>query len=176
MTPIRLPCLALLLAALSACSGTNGGGTGTRGSLIEAPPGAPEGTCWSKHTSPAVVETVTRQVLDTPAQVAADGTVLRPAVFRTETRQQIVEPRRQSWVELPCPNRITPEFIASLQRALAARGVYHGPVTSRMDRATRAAVRRFQKQDGFDSSILSIATARKLGLIAVARPGQGSSG
>jgi peptidoglycan hydrolase-like protein with peptidoglycan-binding domain len=36
-----------------------------------------------------------------------------------------------------------------------------------MDNRTRAAVRRFQKPQGLDSGILSLAAARKLGLVAI---------
>jgi hypothetical protein len=38
-----------------------------------------------------------------------------------------------------------------------------------MDRSTRRAVRRFQVGEDLDSAILSMAGARKLGLIAVPR-------
>lgn len=134
-----------------------------------APPGAPEGSCWHQNTSPAVVETVTEQVLVTDVQKNAEGEIITPAVFRTETRQEIVEPRRVSWIETPCPEALTPEFIASVQRALAARGFYNARITGYMDRTTRLALRRFQKASGLDSSTLSLATARHLGLIAVPR-------
>ncbi len=135
----------------------------------EAPPGAPPGTCWHRNTSPAVIETVTDQVLIQPAQVNEAGQITRPAVFRTVTRQEIVQPRRDAWVETPCPDQLTSGFIASLQRALAARGFYQGAITGRMDRATRIAVRRYQKDSGLDSSTLSLATARQLGLVAIAQ-------
>jgi hypothetical protein len=134
-----------------------------------APPGAPPGTCWHRNTSPAVIETVTDQVMVTPAQQDATGQITRPAVFRTVTRQEIVQPRRDTWVETPCPAELTPGFIASVQRALAVRGYYRGAPTGRMDRATRIGLRRYQKEAGLDSSTLSLATARQLGLVAIAR-------
>ena len=58
-------------------------------------------------------------------------------------------------------------FIASLQRALGARDLYRGKISGEMDNRTRASVRRFQKPQGLDSGILSLAAARKLGLVAV---------
>jgi hypothetical protein len=134
-----------------------------------APPGAAPGTCWGKHVTPALIETVTEQVLVQPAEVLSDGTVRNPAIYRTETRQQILRERRETWFETPCAETITPEFIESLQRALAVRGLFGGRPTGVMDARTRAAVRQFQKDQGLDSGILSLAAARQLGLVAVPR-------
>jgi peptidoglycan hydrolase-like protein with peptidoglycan-binding domain len=52
---------------------------------------------------------------------------------------------------------------------LAARDLYSGRINGQMDRSTRRAVRRFQVGEDLDSAILSMAGARKLGLIAVPR-------
>lgn len=136
----------------------------------QAPPGAAPGTCWGKHTTPAVIETVTQQIMMQPAQVTSDGQVIQPAIYKTETQQRIVQERKDTWFQSPCPEIQTPEFLASVQRALAARGYYHGPITAQMDSRTRAAIRKYQKPQGLDSGILSSAAARKLGLIAVERP------
>ena len=68
---------------------------------------------------------------------------------------------------VPCPEVMTTDFIATLQRALAARGQYDGPITGRADPATRRAVQGFQKSHGFDSPILTLDTAQKLGLVPV---------
>lgn len=131
------------------------------------PPGAAPGTCWGKSISPAVVETVTEQILLQPAEVGVDGHVLQPAIYRTETLQRIVRERRETWFEAPCPDLLTSEFIASVQRALAARGIYRGRITGIMDAKTRAAIRRYQEPQGLDSGILALETARQLGLVAV---------
>jgi hypothetical protein len=138
--------------------------------FAEAPPGAAPGTCWGKHTTPAVIETVTQQIMLQPAQVTSDGQVIQPAIYKTETQQRIVTERKDTWFQAPCPAQQTPQFIASVQRALAARGLYRGPITSQMDSPTRAAIRKYQAQQGLDSGILSTAAARKLGLIEVERP------
>ncbi|UWQ76085.1 peptidoglycan-binding protein [Leisingera sp. M658] len=157
----------LLLALLAACVQPPPGGDVSRAGRY-APPGAPPDTCWSTHTSPAVVETITSQVLAQPAQTNSSGQVIRPAIFRTETRQQIVQPRQKRWIEIPCPAMMTPGFIRSIQRALAVRGVYRGPVHGQMDAATRKAVQRYQAPLGLDSGTLTLTSARKLGLVAVA--------
>ena len=140
-------------------------------SLIEteeiAPPGATPGTCWGKDVTPAVIETVTEHIMLQPAEVQADGTVTAPAMFKTETRQQIVRERRETWFQTPCDDALTPEFITSLQRALEARGFYRGPLTGEMDARTRRAVRAYQAPQGLSSGILSLAAAQKLGLSEV---------
>ncbi|MEL0436197.1 peptidoglycan-binding domain-containing protein [Phycobacter sp. K97] len=134
-----------------------------------APPDAPPGTCWDRHVRPAIIETVTVQVLVQPEQRDAGGALIQPAVFRTETRQDIVRPRSESWLEITCPVDMTPDFIASLQRALTVRGHYTGPVTGQMDRPTRRAVLRYQRGLGLESQQLSLDSARRLGLISVPR-------
>jgi hypothetical protein len=53
-----------------------------------------------------------------------------------------------------------------MRAALAARSLYDGPVSGRIDTATSAAVQRYQAGTGLDSPILSLAAARGLGLIA----------
>ena len=135
-----------------------------------APPGAEPGSCWGKVTRPAIIETVTDQVLVQPAQINSDGTVVSPAIYKTDTRQAIVREREDTWFETPCAEVMTVEFIQSVQRALAARGLYAGPISGEMDPRTRKAVRRFQKPEGLDSGILSLAAARRLGLAEVERP------
>lgn len=140
--------------------------------LQEAPPGAAPGSCWGKQITPAVVQTVTDQVLVQPAEIGGDGRVMAPAIYRTETRQDILRQRHETWFETPCAATLTPDFIATLQRALAARGHYTGPIDGEMSARTRAAVRAWQAPEGLDSGILSLAAARRLGLIQVTRDTQ----
>lgn len=171
MIHFRTATLGVLL--LAACTPLTGGGGLDGPGMIrltaERPQGAAPDTCWGKKTSPAIIETVEREVLLKPAQFTAEGVIQQPAVYRRESVQEIVQERVDTWFEVPCADALTDEFISSLQRALAARNVYNGPVTGEMSMRTRAALRRFQAPDGFDSDILTIATARKLGLVAVER-------
>ncbi len=172
MTPIRFLLCATALTGLAACgsSGPDLGALGepevTRFNQI-APPGADPGTCWGKDVTPAIVETVTHQVMLQPAEVLTDGTVSQPAIYKSEIRQDIVRERKETWFRVPCDADLKPEFIASLQRALAARGLHKGDISGEMNAATRAAVRRYQKPQGLNSGILSLAAARKLGLVTV---------
>lgn len=124
-----------------------------------------EGRCFGRDVQPAVIETVTAQEIERPATFAPDGSQLSPAVFRTVTRQQIVREREEVDFETICPPAYTPAFVESLQRALAVRGFYEGPVNGVMDVATGRAVQDFQRRDGPDSPLLSIQAARRLGLV-----------
>ena len=97
-------------------------------------------------------------MLDHRGHLALD---LRPAPLLA-----VVEERRELWFETPCRSEMTPEFVASLQRALKVRGHYQGPISGEMTARTRRAIRSFQKPQGLDSAILSKAAARQLGLVA----------
>lgn len=130
------------------------------------PPPGEEGICWGNDVTPAVIETVTDQELAAPATLAADGTVLTPASYRSVTHQKIVQDRAEVWFRAPCPAVMTADFIATLQRALKARGLYRLALTGAMDGPTRDAIRRFQAPLGFDSPLLTLAAARDLGLVA----------
>lgn len=68
---------------------------------------------------------------------------------------------------VPCPEKMTGDFMASLQRALAARGYFDGEITARADPATRSAVHSFQRANGFNSPVLTLETAQRLGLIPI---------
>ena len=142
-------------------------GTADLGAQIRltAPPER-AGACWAEEITPAIIETVSEQVLVRPETRGPDGTVTAPAVYATETRQRIVQDRRQVWFPTPCLEAMTLEFVASLQRALKARGFYLAPVTGQLDAPTREAVRRFQAPRGLDSATLSVGAAQELGLIA----------
>ncbi len=137
------------------------------------PPGADPDACYGQDVSPAEIETVTEQVMLQPAQIDTEGSILYPAVYKTETRQAIVKERRELWFETPCQTELTPEFIETLQRALKVRGHYRGAVTGEMAARTRRAIRAFQRPQGLDSAILSKAAARQLGLVAFAPPPEG---
>lgn len=137
--------------------------------VASAPPDAAPGVCWDKTVSPAVIETVSRKVLVQPAQISEDGRVQSPPLYTDETVQEVIEPRRDSWYEVPCAADLTPEFIETLQRALTARDFYRGPITGTLDQSTKDAVQQYQMSEGIDATMLSVAGARKLGLIAVKR-------
>ncbi|KAB6717475.1 hypothetical protein C8029_02745 [Roseobacter sp. TSBP12] len=169
--PARLP-LFILAGLLAACQiSAPEEGIMRASETPGAPPGADPNTCYARHVTPAIIETVTEQVLVQPPQIEANGTVSYPAVYRTETRQEIVRERKELWFETLCQEELTPEFIASLQRALSVRGYHAGAANGRMDFATKRAIHAYQSDQGVDSDILSLAAARQLGLKEVPREG-----
>ncbi|PKP71622.1 MAG: peptidoglycan-binding protein [Alphaproteobacteria bacterium HGW-Alphaproteobacteria-4] len=130
-----------------------------------------EGACWAHQIRPAVIETVTEQVQVRPEQRdPSTGAVTRAASFRTETRQQIVSDQIPIWFRTLCDEQMTPDFIASLQRALRARGLYRGLASGDLDSATIRALGAYQTPRGLPSATLALATARELGLIAWETP------
>lgn len=133
------------------------------------PENAPEGTCWGKDVTPAVIETRVQQVQIAAEITDADGNVTSPARFETTRTQEIVSPRNEIWFETPCPEVFTMEFIETLQRAMALRDLYTGPITGEMDQNTRAAIRNLQKPQGLNSDVLSVIAAQRLGIIAYGR-------
>lgn len=79
---------------------------------------ATDGRCFANDVASAVIETVTIQEVDQPELRDADGTITRPASFRTITRQQIVRERTDIRFETICPQNYTAEFVTTLQWAL----------------------------------------------------------
>ena len=122
-------------------------------------PTGPDGACWASDETPAVIETVTEQI-------AEDPTGQSEGSYRTETRQEIVQPREKIWFRTPCAAELTPEVVATLQRALRARGLYALPASGVPDAATGAAIRAFQLPRGLNSDQLSLTAAQDLGVIA----------
>lgn len=124
------------------------------------------GQCWASDVTPAVIETVTEQVQTRPERRDSTGNIIRPAEFQTKTAQNLVQDRQTVWFRAPCRGDMTVAFIASLQRALKARGRFPNAVTGVYDSPTAEAVRKLQAERGLDSAVLSLDAARDLGLAA----------
>ncbi|MBB3712100.1 hypothetical protein FHS00_001677 [Limimaricola variabilis] len=117
------------------------------------------GRCYGRDITPAVLETVQEQLRE-----PGDG----PARYRSVTRQRIVQERREVAFETLCPPAFTPSFVETLQRALVTRGFHPGPVTGQLDQRSFDAVRAFQRATGGpDSPVLSLASAQRLGIVAL---------
>ena len=139
-------------------------------SSAKSPPSQIPGQCWADAVTPAVFETSTTHELLRPSQPASPGHAARAAEYQTVTHQRILQDRRHVWFRTPCPDLITPDLIATLQRALLARGYYNGAIDGVMDAATSAALRRYQSQLGLDSETLALGTAQDLGLVPYPLP------
>ncbi|EYD70978.1 peptidoglycan-binding domain-containing protein [Limimaricola hongkongensis] len=119
----------------------------------------PDGRCYGRDITPAVIETVREQVRE-----PGEG----PARYRSVTRQSILRERRAVLFETLCPPAFTPAFVETLQRALVTRGFHPGPVTGQLDTVTLDAVQTFQRSSGGpDSPVLSLASAQRLGITAL---------
>lgn len=128
------------------------------------PPKGAADACWARSTTPAVIETTTEQVQLSPEIRNADGSLRTPATYRTQTRQRLLQDREEVWFRAPCPEEFTADYVATLQRALKARGLYLLPLTGLLDAPTNEAIRRFQAARGLDSPLLSLAAAQELGV------------
>jgi hypothetical protein len=131
----------------------------------EQPPKV-DGKCWAKDITPAVIETVTEQVVITDEVRDEAGKVITPGSYQTKTHQRLVQDHQEVWFRAPCPEDMTINFVATLQRALKARGLYLASVSGEMDAITSEAVRRFQADRGLDSPTLSLSAAEELGITA----------
>lgn len=129
----------------------------------------PDDPCIATDVSPALIETESVQVLDTEEVLAADGTVITPAVYHSKFSPKIIRDREIIEFEAVCDAEESPEFVATLQRALKARGHLDGDITGKMDSRTKRSVRSYQSSQGLNSDILSLETARDLGLVAYER-------
>jgi hypothetical protein len=126
------------------------------------------GACWASDTAPAVIETVTEHVQSRPERRDGAGNIVQSAQFETRTAQRMVQDRQTVWFLAPCPAEITVAFVASVQRALKARGEFNAPITGAWDSATLQALRKFQRARGLDSAQISLHVAREFGLSATA--------
>lgn len=177
MTRKRFPGATLPLAVLLAACAPQGGPDVTKlidPSVITAtemsPPADIPGVCWGHEPGPEVTEIVRDIVLATPAQTGPDGGEIAPAIYREVTRPKTFIEGEGRWFTRTCDADLTTDFVATLQRALAARGLYGGKITGEMDARTRSAIRAYQEPQGLASHQLSLSAAQQLGLIAVELP------
>lgn len=136
----------------------------------DRPANARKGACYTKYQAPALIETVTEQILVRPEKRGIDietgqSVIIEPAIYRTETVQKIVRARQEDWIETVCAKDQTVEFVENLQRALAARKHYYGAITGVLDDRTKRAIRKVQKTYDVNSSDLTRDLAESYGLV-----------
>lgn len=127
------------------------------------------GRCFAQQDAPTEVQIVTTLIEVQAAVKDRNGVVTSPAIFRNVARPQTVAVGEGARFETVCPQVYTPQFVATLQRALIVRRAYDGAVTGLMDSPTSLALQQFQRGMGVDSPLLAIAVARDLGIVAVPR-------
>jgi peptidoglycan hydrolase-like protein with peptidoglycan-binding domain len=95
------------------------------------------------------------------------GQLVSPAQYGTTRTQTIAKPRSVTKIDAVCPEDLTPEFIASLQRAFQARILFSSAITGSFDAPTRRAIMNFQSVRGVESTTVTKATAQELGLVVI---------
>jgi peptidoglycan hydrolase-like protein with peptidoglycan-binding domain len=95
------------------------------------------------------------------------GQLVSPAQYGTTRTQTIAKPRSVTKIDAVCPEDLTPEFIASLQRAFQARSLFSSAITGSFDAPTRRAIVNFQSVRGVESTTVTKATAQELGLVVI---------
>ncbi len=127
------------------------------------------GRCFARMAGPTETQIVTELVEVQPAIKDRNGVVTTPAIFRNVTGPKTVRVGEGQRFETVCPQIYTPEFVATLQRALIVRRAYAGEVTGLMDEATSLSLQQFQRGMNIDSPLLAITVARDIGIVAVPR-------
>jgi hypothetical protein len=140
----------------------------------------------SRERVPARTQTIARRVLVTPASVrevdvpgtyqnVTVETLVSPADARrvpmpeqrgTINRQVVETGERYEWVPVVCENTQSGvDSVTAAQRALAAKGLYRGPIDGIVGSQTTHAIREYQRQQGLPGNgNLTLETKRRLGL------------
>lgn len=166
---LRFVLLALALASLAACQNGTGAPAGRAATTEPAALTRAAGACWASDHIPALERMVFDERILREAQRDSAGRITAEAVVERTPRVLVERAAEDRLFAVPCPNVMTQELIAALQRALMVRGHLTGNATGVMDDATRAAVRDFQRPQGLDSAILSLEAAWQLGLVPLPR-------
>jgi len=137
-----------------------------------------------KVTIPEVTNTITKQVVATPASSktvnipaiyktvdvtklitpATTKKTVIPATYKTVTKQVKVSEQSVKWMPVLCKSSMTIETISKIQKALTKAG-FKTPVTGTLDKTTKASVKAYQTKQGLTVSGLSINTLKKLGVL-----------
>lgn len=138
-----------------------------------------------EKVTPAVYKTVSKRVIATPATTrkieipAVYGSVTKtveatpsvvqrteiPATYKNVARTVEVAPARSVWTSVLCDVNTTPDVVRRLQTALKSQGHYNGKIDGDVGPATRRAIASYQNAQGVESDILTIESARTLGII-----------
>ena len=110
---------------------------------------------------PAEYQTVTKSVVDQEART--EKTAI-PATYRTISRQVETTPAQTTWASVLCDYNATPDVVRDLQTRLKKAGHYGGPIDGIIGSQTKAGIRSYQKSVGVRSEILTMDSARQLGL------------
>jgi len=155
------------------------------GDPAAASAGRPTGEVFCVAATPAKYRTVTRRVEVTPASTKK---VVIPAVYKTVKIRKMIQPPQEKRISIPeeyqtvtrrekvsdghmewrpvlCQVNMTSAKIREIQKALKAKGYYHGPIDGIVGSQTINAMRKFQKAKGLASTrFLTVETVTALGV------------
>lgn len=115
-----------------------------------------------KVAIPAEYGTVTKRVEATPASV--NKTPI-PATYKSVSKTVETAPAKTVWTTVLCDVNTTTDVVRRLQTALKAKGLYRGPIDGIVGSQTRAAIAAYQSGKGVKSDILTMDSARELGIV-----------
>ncbi|MGA9659717.1 MAG: peptidoglycan-binding domain-containing protein [Asticcacaulis sp.] len=97
-------------------------------------------------------------------QEARTETYTVPAVYDDVMRTRVVGEAEPVWREVICGKNTSPQKIAEVQRALAARGYNPGKIDGQLGQQTVAAMQKFQADNGLPQGQPSVEAVRLLGV------------
>lgn len=148
------------------------------------PEGAPTGSQICLKEIPAKYETVTKQVVKTPAYFkkeevpavvetvkvrklvakAAEKRTPIPAEYNTVTKRLKVADERLEWRQVLCETNMTKDIVTRVQQALKSAGYDPGAIDGVIGGSTLRAVDRYQREKGLPHGGLTLRTLEALGV------------
>ncbi len=112
-------------------------------------------------TIPAICKIVKTRVIDKPAK---EVVVKKDPVYKDYTIKVKVADSYLRWQPILCKTNTKPNIIKKLQRRLKQKGYAIRKITGVYDRATKAAVNKYQKDNSLSTGALTLKTLESLGL------------
>ncbi len=112
-------------------------------------------------TIPAVYEKRKVRTEISPAHVE---TYTIPAVYRDVDKTRLVGKADVVWREVLCPRNAKPETVVAIQKALTAKGYYHGKIDGNLGVGTVAAMQKYQADQGLPQGQVSVEAVQMLGI------------
>ena len=141
---------------------TYAGAYGKSGNAAAAAAATGTGDCIMTEEIPAQFGSVTKRVLKTPASTRS---IDIPAEYTTITKRNLVKKGGfTEWREVLCAEKVTGYTVRQIQQALKDRGYDCGPADNVMGTRTKAAMTKFQKDNGLPVGSLDFETLRALGV------------
>ena len=112
-------------------------------------------------TIPAICKIVKTRVIDKPAK---EVVVKKDPVYENYTIKVKVADSYLRWQPILCKTNTRPDIIKKLQRKLRKKGYSIKRISGIYDRATKAAVNKYQRDNGLSTGALTLKTLESLGL------------